>query len=73
MRFHRARTQDVWDESANSGDRSFSNRSNDAARIACGEYAFGYITCHDAAGSDDRSRTNPYAGENQGSSAHPYV
>jgi hypothetical protein len=41
-----------------------SNRADDSAWIACGEYGIGNISRHDAAGVDNGSRANPYAGEN---------
>ncbi len=34
---------------------SFSDRADYSAGIACGEYPFGDISCHDAAGSNDGS------------------
>lgn len=41
----------------------------DGDRIACG----GNGPRHDAAGSDYRSRADPYAGEDSRSTAHPHV
>jgi hypothetical protein len=47
-----------------SSDVRFAGIADFSTRIACGEYGFGDISRHDAAGSKHGSRADPYAREN---------